>query len=245
MNRMLYVSMSGANQLMLAQAVNANNLANADTTGFQADMQSFKSMNVTGPGYATRAYAVDTGNSIDSRPGPMVHTGRALDVAVQGQGWIAVQGPSGQEAYTRAGHLNVGPNGLLTSNGHPVIGNGGPIAVPPYSKIEIGGDGTISVQPLGQGPQTLATVGRIKLVNPPASQITKGTDGLIHTRNGAPAPADANVRLTAGTLEGSNVNSIDAMVNMIDLARRYDMQVKMMKTAQNNNQSSTQLLKLA
>lgn len=241
---MLYVAMSGARQARLAQTVNTNNLANANTTGFRADLQAFKSLNVVGPGFDSRAYAMDGNSGVDTRSGPMIATGRDLDVAVKGDGWIAVQAPDGSEAYTRAGHLEVDANGLLTTNGHPVMGNGGPIAVPPYSKIQIGNDGTITVEPLGQGPRTLATVDRIKLVNPQASNLVKGNDGLMHTKSGQPAVADAGVQLASGTLEGSNVNSVDAMVNMIDLARRFEMQVNMMKTAQDDNRSSTQLLQL-
>lgn len=243
MDRMLYIAMSGAKEIMRAQAVNTNNLANANTTGFRADLQAFRSLEVTGPGYESRVYGVARGTGVDFSPGRLVTTGRDLDVAVRGQGWIGVQAPDGGEAYTRAGALQVDSNGLLTtSSGRPVLGNAGPIAVPPYAQIAIGGDGTISVQPLGQAPDTLAVVDRIKLVDPDPAALTKGADGLIHTVNGQPLPPVASVQVVSGALESSNVNSIDAMVDMIELARRYEMQVKLMQTAKDNDRAAAQLL---
>ncbi|AOV16616.1 flagellar basal-body rod protein FlgF [Acidihalobacter aeolianus] len=246
MDRMLYIAMSGAKEIMLAQANTTNNLANANTVGFKRDLEAFKAIPIEGPGYASRVYTQDEGTGTDFTQGPLITTGRSLDVAINGPGWIAVQGPNGQEAYTRAGELKVNSNGLLTTNqGYPVIGNSGPIAVPPNQKIEIGADGTITVLPSGQQPSALAVVDRIKLVNPPDSQLAKGLDGLMHTRNGQPLQASANVSLVSGALEGSNVNTVNAMVKMISLARQYEMQVKMMKTAETNDQASAQLIRLA
>lgn len=245
MDRLLYVAMSGAKEAMLAQAVNANNLANANTTGFRADLQASRSLGVTGPGYDARAYAITAEGGIDAQPGALITTGRALDVAVSGDGWIAVQAPDGSEAYTRAGNLKVDSNGLMTTGaGHPVMGNAGPIAVPPFSKIAIGNDGTISIRPLGQGPETLATVDRIKLVDPDPASLRKSDDGLVHVVGNRPEPPDAGIHLVSGTLESSNVNSVEAMVDMIQLARRFEMQVNMMKTAQDNDRAATQLLRL-
>jgi flagellar basal-body rod protein FlgF len=245
MDRLLYVAMTGARETMQAQAVNAQNLANASTTGFRADLQSFQSLPVNGPGYASRVYGMAEGQGIDASPGPAIGTGRELDVAINGDGWIAVQGPDGNEAYTRAGDLRVDSLGLLrTGTGRPVMGNGSPIAVPPFEKIEIAGDGTITIRPLGQGPNALAVVDRIKLVNPPSSELVKGADGLIHRKGGGPAEADASVEIQVGALESSNVNTVEAMVNLIQLARQYETQVKMMQNAEENDKASAQLMRM-
>ncbi|MFO7602544.1 MAG: flagellar basal-body rod protein FlgF [Gammaproteobacteria bacterium] len=246
MDRMLYMAMNGARQNMLAQAVNTNNLANVSTTGFRADLEQFRSMPMFGPGHASRVYAMAEKPGADFTPGPINTTGRDLDIAVQGKGWIAVQANDGTEAYTRAGNLQISPNGLLTnSQGLPVIGDGGAITLPPAAKIHFSQDGSVAVVPLGDeaaAPQILA---RIKLVNPENADLVKGTDGLMRLRDGEEADADADVRLVPGALEGSNVQVADALAKMIDLSRQFEMQVKMMKTAERNADQTMQLLRLA
>ena len=246
MDRMLYVAMSGAKETALAQARNTQNLANASTTGFKASLDAFASRPVTGPGHDTRTYAVAEDMRVDLSPGPLQATGRDLDVAVQGEGWIAVQAPDGGEAYTRAGDLRVDSVGLLTTGtGLPVLGDGGPIAVPPFETLEIGSDGTISIRPLGQEANTLAQVDRIKLVNPDPAELVRGEDGLIRHAQRLEQPPAAGVNLVNGMLEASNVNTVEAMVRMIDLARHFEMQVKMMKTAEDNDAASASLLRLS
>lgn len=244
MDRFLYISMSGAKETLRAQTANNHNLANASTSGFRADLSAFQARAVAGSGYASRTYATNSTTGWDQTQGALMSTGRDLDVGIQGAGWIAVQGADGREAYTRAGDLRVDPSGMLMNGaGRPVLGDGGPISVPPNSSLMIGADGTVSIVPLGQGPETTALVGRIKLVNPPAESIVRGEDGLFRTSDGADAPADANVRVASGVLESSNVNAADAMVNMIELARRFDLQVKSMRTAEENAAAAAQLLK--
>ena len=246
MDRMLYLAMTTAKQTMHAQAVNSNNLANATTTGFKQDLEQFRSMPVYGQGMASRVYAMTERPATDFAPGTFNTTGRDLDMAVRGEGWFAVQAPDGSEAYSRAGDLRIDATGILTNGaGHPVIGNnGGPIVVPPAESIEIGGDGTISIRPIGQAPNVLAEVDRIKLVNPDANDLTKGVDGLIRMKEqGTVAPADASVQLVSGALEGSNVNTVEAMVKMIELQRQYEMQVNMMKNAKENDASATSILR--
>ena len=244
MDRFLYISMSGAKETLRAQTVNNHNLANASTTGFRADLSAFQSRAVAGSGYASRAYATNSTIGWDASQGSLLSTGRDLDVGIQGPGWIAVQGPDGREAYTRAGDLRIDPSGLLQNGaGQTVLGEGGPISVPPNTSLFIGGDGTISIVPVGQGPETTSQVGRIKLVNPPAETLARGEDGLFRTVDGSDAPPDANVRLATGVLESSNVNVADAMVNMIELSRHFDLQVKAMRTAEENAAASAQLLK--
>ena len=244
MDRFLYISMSGAKETLRAQTANNHNIANASTTGFRADMSAFQSRAVAGSGYASRAYATNSTTGWDATQGALLSTGRDLDVGVNGAGWIAVMGKDGREAYTRAGDLHVDPMGqLLTGAGHQVMGEGGPISVPQNTSLTIGGDGTISIVPVGQGPETTATVGRIKLVNPPEAEMTRGEDGLFRTGAGTDVPADASVKLASGMLEASNVNVADAMVNMIELSRRFDLQVKAMRTAEENAATSAQLLR--
>jgi flagellar basal-body rod protein FlgF len=243
MDRMAYIAMTGARQTEIAQAVNSNNIANASTTGFRADLHAFRSLNVDGPGYQTRVNAVGESYATDFSQGATMTTGRDLDIAVSGEGFIAVQAADGSEAYTRAGDLRLNTLGqLVTGAGDLVIGEGGPVAIPPSESITIGPDGTISVQPVGQGPQTLATVDRIKLVNPPIDQLEKGTDGLLRRTDAATSEADGSIRLTPGALESSNVNVAEALVTMIGLQRQYEMQVKAVRTAEENADAAASLL---
>ncbi|MGH8144541.1 MAG: flagellar basal-body rod protein FlgF [Steroidobacteraceae bacterium] len=243
MDRLVYVAMSGAKEILNAQAANNANLANANTTGFRADLSAFQTQQVVGAGLPSRAYATDESVGWDSSSGSLQATGRALDVAIKGQGWIAVQGTDGTEAYTRAGDLHVDPSGvLMTATGNPVLGDSGPITVPPHSSIAVGNDGSVSIVALGQPATSVSTVGRIKLVNPPAAALARGADGLFRVTTGEAVPADASVTLVPGTLESSNVNIAETMANMIELARSYEVQVKAMKAAEDNSSSSAKLL---
>src|SRR5208283_937217 len=193
MDRLVYVAMSGAKETLRAQAANNHNLANANTNGFRADLSAFQTQNVVGPGLPSRAYATNDQAGWDASSGSLDATGRDLDVAIKGPGWIAVQASDGTEAYTRAGDLHVDPTGtLMTATGNTVLGDAGPISVPPYTTINIGTDGSVSIVPRGQTPMTVSTIGRIRLVNPPASELTRGTDGLFRTGSGT-AAADASV----------------------------------------------------
>jgi flagellar basal-body rod protein FlgF len=245
MDRLLYIAMSGAKETLLSHAVNSQNLANANTVGFKANLAAFSSQPVYGPGYPSRVYALSKNVEADFTPGGLMTTGRELDVAVNGGGWIAIQAPNGNEAYTRAGNLSISSSGILsTGGGYPVMGNSGPIAIPPYEKLEIGTDGTVSIQPLGQSPNTLAVVDRIKLVDPPPAELVKGPDSLLHLRQGGSAAPVASIRLISGSLESSNVNSVESMVNLIELARQFELQVKMMSTSEENDQAATRLMQM-
>jgi flagellar basal-body rod protein FlgF len=239
--------MSGAKQTLLAQTANANNLANTQTTGFKSDLEQFRSQPVFGAGYPTRVYAMTERPGTDLAQGAMQTTGRDLDVAINGEGFIAVQGADGKEAYTRAGDLRVTPEGLLqTGAGLQVLGQqGGPITIPPSEKLTIGGDGTISIIPMGTGnATTLLEIDRIKLVNPALDNLEKLNDGLLHTKDGQPLAADADVKLAAGVLEGSNVNPINAMVDMIELARNFELQTRVMKNIDENAGASARLMQM-
>jgi len=245
MDRLIYTAMTGAKHVFMQQAGTANNLANASTIGFKAQEHRFRAVPVQGEGMPTRAFAVDASVSDVMDEGPLMFTGRNLDVAVRGRGWIAVQLPDGSEAYTRAGSLDVDVTGLLqTKSGYNVAGDGGPINIPPDNNIEIAPDGTVSVVPAFGTPNNANAIGRIKLVNPPESDLVRGADGLFRLRNNQPADADTNVKLVSGTLEGSNVNVTDAMVNLISLSRQFEMQIKMLQTADTNAQRADQLLSL-
>ena len=243
MDKLLYVAMSGAKETLRAQAANNHNLANSSTTGFKADLSAFQSRAVAGPGYASRVYATDSTVGWDNAVGSQEATGNPLDVSINGSGFIAVQDAKGNEAYTRAGDLHVDPTGqLLTATGLPVLGDNGPISVPPSNSITVATDGTISVVPLGQQPHPSAQGARIKLVNPPQDTVTRGADGLFRTNDGQPAVADAATRVTSGTLESSNVDLASCMVNMIELSRRFDLQVKALRTAEDDGAASSKLL---
>jgi len=243
MDRLVYVAMTGAKEILQAQAANNSNLANASTVGFRADLSAFQTQQVTGAGLPSRAYATDASIGFDGSSGTLQTTGRALDISVRGPGWIAVQSNDGSEAYTRAGDLRLDANGMLTTAlGNPVLGDSGAITVPPQSAIAIGADGSVSIVPQGQPAASISTVGRIKLVNPPATQLTRGADGLFRSTGQTPVVADANVRLAPGTLESSNVNLAESMANMIELARNYEVQIRAMKAAEDNASSSSKLL---
>lgn len=245
MDRLIYTAMTGAKHVFMQQAGTANNLANASTIGFKSQEHRFRAVPVQSEAMPTRAFVVDASVSDVFEEGPQLFTGRNLDVSVKGQGWIAVQMPDGTEAYTRAGSFDVDVNGILTTkSGHAVMGDGGPITIPPDTNIEIAPEGTVSVVNATGARNNANAVGRIKLVNPPEGDLVRGGDGLFRLKSGDPAPLDERVRLTSGTLEGSNVNVTDAMVNLISLARQFEMQVKLLQTADTNAQRADQLLSL-
>ena len=248
MDHLVYVAAGGATEIMLAQAANSNNLANASTAGFRADLIMAQSSYLGGQGVGSRAYASMENNGVDLRAGVSNVTGRELDVAVNGEGWITVQGSDESEALSRRGDLRVDELGqLLDGAGRSIMGNNGPIALPPFSDIAIGTDGTISIVPLGEDPNTLAVIDRIKLVNPDVSDVEKGFDGLIRVKetDGEPLKADAAVTLTSGSLESSNVSSVSSMVQMIELSRQFEQQVKIMKIAEQLDRASAELMSVS
>jgi flagellar basal-body rod protein FlgF len=238
MDRMIYLSMAGAKASMQRQDVLANNLANASTNGFRAELQAFRAVPVRGDGASTRAYALETTIGYNAEPGVFNSTGRNLDVAMQGNAWLAVQGLDGTEAYTRAGAIDVNAEGLLVlRNGLQVMGDGGPITVPPDSEVMIGGDGTVTAKLPTGNP---INIGRLKLVTPEAP-LTRSADGLFRAADGD-LPADPNARLQDGVLEGSNVSAVETMVSMIAAARQFEQQMKLLQIAQTQGQQSAKLL---
>ena len=245
MDKLLYIAMSGAKQNMNALAINANNLANAKTTGFKADLAQARSMQAYGEGLPTRVFSMTERASQNFDSGSLLTTGRSLDIAVGGDGFFAVQSADGQEAYTRGGHLRVTDTGALeTNDGELVIGEAGPIFLPlPVNNIQISRDGTIMVQPEGAPSTVQEEVARIKLVNPDVRLIEKGNDGLFRAKNGQVLQADISVQVHGGALESSNVNPVNEMTEMIALQRQFEMQLKMMKTAEENDSSASSLLR--
>lgn len=238
MDRLVYLSMSGAKAAMQRQEVLANNLANVSTNGFRAELAAFRAVPVRGEGATTRAYALETTVGYDHAPGPVAATGRNLDVAMAGNAWLAVQGLDGTEAYTRAGALDVNAEGtLVTRNGLTVVGDGGPITVPVNAQVQIAADGTVSAAVGNARPNT---IGKLKLVTPETS-LQRGTDGLFRGADGDLA-ADPNARVQDGALEGSNVSAVEAMVSMISAARQFEHQMKMMQTVEKQEQSASRLL---
>ena len=246
MDRLIYTAMTGARHVMEQQATVSNNLANATTTGFRAQLDTFRAVPVVSEGLSTRAFVVDSTVGADMRAGAIQTTGRALDVAIRDQGWFAVQSADGSEAYTRNGSLKISENGLLqTSSGQTLQGDGGPIAIPPDTTVSIAGDGTVSTISTDFKPGPANVLGRIKLVNPDPKSLVRGDDGLFRLNTGVVAENDPNVRVVDGALEGSNVNPVDSMVNMISLARSFEMQMSLMKNAENNAAKATQILALS
>ena len=243
MDRMIYLSMAGAKALMQRQDALTHNLANAGTDGFRADLMTARAVPVRQEGTATtRDYNVETTTGFDAAPGPARQTGNALDIAVRGSGWLAVIGEDGTEGYTRDGGLMVDDQGMLrTRRGLAVMGDGGPITIPQNAEVAIGSDGNVSAK---VGNQPSLPVGQLKLVDPPAAELAKGADGLVRLRSGDPADADPNVRVADGVLEGSNVNVVEAMVGMIEVARQFEMQMKLLQNTEANEQRAAQLLSL-
>lgn len=247
MDRFIYTAMTGASEALEQQSLVANNLANASTTGFRAQLATFRAVpmnfgEASNP-QTTRTYVLSSTPGANYAPGAISQTGNPLDVAIQGAGWLSVMQPDGSEAYTRAGNLHLDQNGqLVTATDQPVIGSGGPISVPPGAQVTIGRDGTISALMPGDPPTAVATVDQLKLVNPDPATLTRGDDGLFRTSDGNPADADPAVAIAPASLEGSNVNPVTAMVSMIDNARTFQMQTKMIESADQNEQSANQLL---
>lgn len=246
MDKLIYTAMTGASQVLMQQAAVSENLANASTPGFRATLNTFRAVPLVGEGLPTRTFVVDSTAGADFASGPLQQTGRDLDVAVNGPGWIAVQGPDGREAYTRNGSLQVASNGVLqTRTGLNVVGDGGPITIPPDTEVTFAKDGTISTVPSGGQVTSVIAVGRLKLVNPPENQMERGADGLFRLRDGSTPAADAVVEVVPGSLEGSNVNTVEALVTMISLARKFDMQMKMLQSADNNARQASQIMNIS
>jgi flagellar basal-body rod protein FlgF len=239
MDRMIFLSMSGAKATMQRQDALANNLANVSTPGFRAELQAFRAVPVEGSGASTRVYALETTTGYDPSPGAITATGRNLDVAVSGNSWLTVQALDGTEAYTRGGALDVANDGTLTTrSGLPVLGDGGPLQVPPNTAVSVGADGTVSAK--GADGKTTA-IGKLKLVTP-ETPLQRGEDGLFRAADGNPLSADGTARVQDGALEGSNVSAVGSMVAMISAARQFEAQMKMIQTADGDEKSASQLL---
>lgn len=243
MDRSLYLAVDGASRALQTQARISHNLSNASTVGFKALLSATEAAPVVGPGLPSRvgARAVDAG--FDARSGALMHTARDLDVALADGHWLAVQAPDGAEAFTRAGDLRLTPLGQLTTGaGHPVMGEGGPIAVPPSSKLTIATDGTVSLVPAGEGAQTQVEIGRLRVVAASPDQLSRREDGLFAA--GVELEPAAGAVLSPGALEASNVNLADTMVAMIDAQRQFEMQIRAMRTVEENAENAASLLRL-
>lgn len=246
MDRALYIAMSGAKQNTLGQTAEANNLANANTTGFRRDFEHARSMPVFGDYYPTRAYAMEERPASDFNPGTLIHTGRDLDLGLDNQGWFAVLGPDGQEAFTRRGDTRVDELGrLINGEGYQMMGAGGPIVIPPYEQIEIAKDGVISIRAAGDEAAVIAEIDQLRLVLPDQTRLEKGEDGLFRIRDlqpGEAVPQAIDVQVVGEHLEHSNVNPVHSLTQIMSLHRQYEMQVKMMKTVDENAQATSQIM---
>jgi flagellar basal-body rod protein FlgF len=244
MDRLIYTAMTGAKQSLLRHETLSHNLANANTVGYRADTTAHRAVPIRGPGEGTRVFAIESTPGTDFSTGPMQSTGRAMDVAIGGDGFFVVQDAQGREAYTRAGNFQIDARGTVrTADGKLVVGDGGPIEIPENNRVDIARDGTISITPLTE-QRTGTMIGRLKLVNPPVNELVKGGDGLFRLRSGGAAPQDEAVQLNLGVLEGSNVNVVDAMVGIIALSRQFELQMKMLSTAENDSRTAAQLLSI-
>ncbi len=242
MDRLIYTAMTGANAASHRQAVLANNLANASSNGFRAELSTFRAVPLNGDGASTRVFALEATAGHSSLPGAVQRTGRPMDAMAMGNAWFAVQGLDGTESYTRNGSFEVTPEGqLVNSSGLPVLSDGGaPIDVPPNANVILGSDGLVSAQ-VGNQPAT--TLGRLKLVTPTADDpLKRGADGLFRATSEDPLPQDATARIQTGAVEGSNVNPVETMVSMIQAARQFETQMRLMQTAEANDKSASQLL---
>jgi flagellar basal-body rod protein FlgF len=244
-DRLIYIASTGAKHILEQQATTAHNVANATTTGFRAQLDSFRAVPVVGGDLPTRAYVVDSTVGSDFTQGALQTTGRDLDVALDGKGWLVVQKADGSEAFTRNGSLKVSENGVLqTVNGLDIVGDAGPITIPPDVTITIAKDGTVSTVPAGTNPNPSQIIGRLKLVNPAEATIIRGDDGLFKTKDGTQVDADAAVRIVDGTLESSNVSPVEGLVSMINLARQFELQTKLITEAESNETKASQILTL-
>lgn len=242
MDRLIYTALSGAKASMARQEIAANNLANASTPGFRAETRAYSAVAV--PGAPARSFALDEALGADMSPGPVQPTGRDLDIALEGRGWFAVESADGSEAYTRGGSLKIDNEGTLrTASGRAVLSDGGPINIPPNTKVAIGSDGTVTSTATGKGAVP-TPVARIKLVNPADADLARGNDGLFRMKDGSPAPVDPAVVVTPGAIEGSNVNPVEVMVTMIALARQFDLHMKMLTGEEANSRAAAQLLNI-
>lgn len=245
MDRLIYTSLSAMRGAMQRQATTANNLANANTTGFRKELANVRPLWVDGPGFDARVAASEEVVSADMSSGTVMETGRPLDIAIEGDAMLAVQAPNGEEGYTRRGDLQVNESGLLTTgDGHPVLGDGGPITLPPADDIRIDGDGAIWIVPQGGDAGNPQRVDRLKIASPAGSNIAKGLDGLFRVRGGGALPADPIARVTPASLEGSNVNASQALVDMIEASRAWETQMKLLTTARDLDTASADLMRL-
>ena len=245
MDKLAYLAMSGAKETMLAQAKVAQNLANANTTGFKADYTRQRTMPVIGVGFESRVFALTDQPGYSFQQGPVITTDNPLDVAIEGNGWFVVQGTDGNESLTRNGSFNISASGMLeTATGLPVMGENGPILFPPVESVSIGIDGTVSARPLGAPENAIQVIGRLKLANPEQADITKGSDGRFVRKDGENTISDAAVKVHSGVVEGSNVNPVAELTQMIELSRRFEVQIKMLSDAAENDQALDRLLQI-
>lgn len=242
MDKLIYTALSGASHTLMEQQISANNLANVNTPGFRADMERVQSQQVAGSGFNTRILSQEAPTGVDDGAGIAEKTDRPLDVSIQGTGYIAVLDDNGNEVYTRNGNIQQDDQGMLTINGHPVLGDNGPIMLPPNAIASFGSDGTISVTPDDGDVTATMDIDRLKLVDIPVSNLAKNAQGMLVTADGAPAELNENIKVQGGFLESSNVSSVSEMMHSIALNRQFEAQIKMMKTAEDLSNAGNRLL---
>ncbi len=245
MDKFAYLAMSGAKETMFAQAKVAQNLANANTTGFRADYNRQRTMPVIGDGFNSRVFTMSENAGYNFKQGALITTDNPLDAAIEGSGWFVVQNQDGSEALSRDGNFNISASGILeTRTGLPLVGDNGPLIFPPIESVEIGVDGTVSVRPLGAPENAIQVIGRLKLVNPDTAELKKSENGLFVRKDGENTVGDASVKVRSGAIEGSNVNPVEELTHMIELSRRFEVQIKMLSDAAENDQALDRLLQV-
>jgi len=246
MDKLIYTSMTSGKHTLAQMDTVTHNLANISTDGFKAQMDSFRAVPKLSTDLPVQAFVVNATTGADFTPGVTHETGRALDVAVQGSGWLVVQGKDGKEAYTRGGSLKTDENGVLQiPRGLNLVGEGGDITIPPDVNVTIAKDGTIATIPVGNNVANSTLIGRLKLVNPPENTLVRSDDGLFRTKDGSQPDADPNVALVGGSIESSNVNSVESLVTMITLARQFDIHMQMLSNAQTSDAKASSIVSLS
>lgn len=245
MDRLIHTSLSALRGAMARQSATANNLANANTVGFRAEIANARPLWLNGQTFTTRAHSSEEVLAANMQGGTVMETGRDLDIALQGDALLAVQATNGEEAYTRRGDLQLSDTGLLTTgDGRPLEGEQGPLIVPAADSVSIDRDGTVWIVPTGGDPNQPQRLDRLKLVSPAGSTVVKAVDGLFRVEGGGTLPADPQARLTSKSLEGSNVNATKALVDMIEASRAWETQLKLITTARELDGSGADLMRL-
>jgi flagellar basal-body rod protein FlgF len=241
-DRIAYTAMTGAKHTMGQLGNTAHNMANVHTPGFREVVTAFRAVPLEGEQADSRAFVVDSTPTAMFNPGPIETTDNPFDFAIQGQGFFAVRRSDGSEAYTRNGRFFRDEGGVLRiGRDISVVGDSGNITVPAGAEVEMNRDGTVWVRE--NGSQTLNQIGQIKLVNPNIRDLVRAEDGLFELPKDQPAAQpDPSVRVIQGSYETSNVSTANAMVQMINQQRMFELNMRMIQTSEQNARQANSLM---